>query len=98
MDRQSIIDVLRQREAELHALGVRRLGLFGSYARGDADEHSDIDLLSALDETKELSLLDLVHIENLLADALGRAVDLVDAKSLDPRVRDEVHDTVIYAF
>ncbi len=98
MDHQSIIDVLRQREAELRALGIQRLGLFGSYARGDADEHSDIDLLSALDEAKQLSLLDLVLIENLLADALGHAVDLVDVKSLDPRVRDEVHDTVIYAF
>lgn len=98
MDRASIISALRRHEAELRALGLSRLSLFGSFARGDADERSDIDLLSSLDNQKNLSLLDVVHIENRLTDLLGRKVDLVPEDCLDPRVRPEVQKSLIHAF
>jgi predicted nucleotidyltransferase len=49
MDRNTIIATLRDREAELKALGVVSLSLFGSAARGDATEESDIDVAVTLD-------------------------------------------------
>ena len=98
MDHRSIIATLQTHEAELRALGVQRLGLFGSFARGDARTSSDIDLLSALDESMQLSLLDIIHIENHLSDILGRKVDLVDEGSLDPRIRPAVQKTLVHAF
>ena len=49
MDRNVIIATLRGREAELRALGVVSLSLFGSAARGDATEASDIDVAVTLD-------------------------------------------------
>lgn len=98
MDRSSILAVLRAHEAELRALGVDRLALFGSFARETAGPHSDIDLLGRLDDSKRLSLIDVIHIENHLADLLGRPVDLVDENSLDSRIEPAVRETLVDAF
>ncbi len=98
MDRTSIIGILRNHQQELRELGLLRVALFGSFANGSAGNNSDIDLLSALDKSKDLSLLDVVHIENYLSDLLGRKVDLVDEGSLDPRLRATVQKTLVNAF
>ena len=51
-----------------------RISLFGSFARGDNTEESDIDILIRLQET--CSLFQLVRIENDLSELIGRKVDL----------------------
>ena len=98
MDRRGIIDALRRNEPALRALGLRHVALFGSFAQGTANDASDIDLLGTLDQDKRLSLLDVVHIENVLGDVLGRKVDFVDDESLDPRVAASVRQALIDAF
>ena len=60
-------------------------GVFGSFARGDANEESDIDLLIRFNGQK--SLLDLVHLENTLSDTLRRKVDLVTEGGLSPYIK-----------
>jgi hypothetical protein len=86
MDKASIIDNLRAHEPELKAAGVAHLFLHGSYARGTmVREASDVDIIAEFDPSRRLSLLDMVAIENRLADMLGVRVDLSPAKSLkDP--------------
>ncbi|HWR26482.1 MAG TPA: nucleotidyltransferase family protein [candidate division Zixibacteria bacterium] len=68
------------------------LGLFGSYARGDQKEQSDVDFLASFSRRK--SLLDLVRIERDLSGIIGIKVDLVTEKSLSPylieRIKSEV--------
>lgn len=68
------------------------LGLFGSYARGEQKEQSDVDFLASFSRRK--SLLDLVRIERDLSGILGVKVDLVTEKSLSPylveRIKSEV--------
>jgi hypothetical protein len=44
-NRETILETLAEHRSSLHALGVRRLGLFGSHARGEARENSDLDVL-----------------------------------------------------
>jgi len=86
------VDELRARLADhhdaLHALGVRSLAVFGSTARGEADDSSDVDLLVELD--RRMDLLDYIGIQHYLEDLLGRNVDLVMAEALRPAVRDAV--------
>ena len=71
------------------------LGLFGSYARGEQKEESDVDFLASFSRRK--SLLDLVRIERDLSGILGVKVDLVTEKSLSPylidknKIRGEAH-------
>ena len=83
------VDELRAALAEhqdsLRALGVRSLAVFGSTARGEADDSSDVDLLVELD--RRMDLLDYIGIQHYLEDLLGRKVDLVMAEALRPAVR-----------
>src|SRR5439155_1176103 len=72
--------------------------LFGSTVRGEDRPDSDIDLLAAFDETRQISLVDAVGIENRLADLLGRPVELVEEGTLKPRVKQSVDAEAVRAF
>jgi hypothetical protein len=98
MDRGLVLTKLRAHEAELREAGVAQLSLFGSTARGDSGPDSDVDLLAALDQTKRLSLLDVVCIEVRLTDLLGVKVDLIVQGTLKPRVQQSVQTEVLRAF
>jgi len=98
MDREAVIAALRAHEPELKAAGVVRLSLFGSTARDTARPDSDIDLLAAFDATRPLSLLDVIRIENQLAELLGQPVDLMEEGTLKPRVRQNVDREAVRAF
>jgi uncharacterized protein len=98
MKRDEVLTTLRAHQPELRAAGVLRLSLFGSTARDEAQEGSDIDLLAAFDAARKLSLLDVIGIENRLADLLGRPVDLVEEGTLRPRVGENVNREIVRAF
>ncbi len=98
MNRDTVIAVLRAHEPELRAAGVIRLSLFGSTVRDNARPDSDLDLLAAFDGVRQLSLLDVIGIENKLADLLGRPVDLIEEGTLRPRVRQSVDLEAVRAF
>ena len=67
---------------------VEFAGVFGSVARGEANEKSDVDILVKFKESP--SLLGLIRLENVLSEKIGRDVDLVTENSLHPLMRDEV--------
>ena len=98
MDREHVIATLRGHESELRAAGILRLSLFGSTARGDERPDSDIDLLAAFDDTRRISLLDVVGIEEQISRLLGRTVELVEEGTLKPRVRKNVEAEAVRAF
>lgn len=90
MDKSTVLAKLREHEPELKAAGIVRLSMFGSVARGDASSESDVDLMAEFDPARQFSLLDMVGLENRLADILGVRVDLTPAKALKDRVRERV--------
>ena len=67
---------------------VKKIAVFGSYARGEAKPESDVDLLVEFSERK--SLLDLVGIEQELSEALGVKADLLTEKSISPYLIDRI--------
>lgn len=73
----------------LHEGGVKRAALFGSFARGDATEESDIDLLIEF-KGKKKSLLDLAALKIQLEENLGKNIDLITYNSLHPLLRDRI--------
>ena len=79
--RQRILPVLRKH-------GVKRAGIFGSVARGDATPESDVDILVELDAGA--SLFDFIDVKHDLEDALGRRIDLVEYAAIKPRLRDRI--------
>ena len=98
MKRDDVLVTLREHESELRSAGVVRLSLFGSAARDDAGPDSDVHLLAAFDAARPLSLLDLIGIENRLADLLGRPVDLIEEGTLKPRFRHTASRDAVRAF
>ena len=79
--RKAIIQVAANRRA-------RNLRVFGSVARGEDTEASDIDILVDLD--RGVGLLDLIGLERELGELLGVDLDVVPADTLKPRMRDRV--------
>ena len=69
---------------------VRKADLFGSLARGDSDQESDIDILIEFNNKKEKTLLDLASLKNDLEKKLGKEVDVVTYDSLNSLIKDEV--------
>jgi len=67
---------------------VARIGIFGSMARGEHDDRSDVDLL--VEFSKRKSLLALVALERQISTALGRKVDLLTEAAISPYLRDRI--------
>jgi predicted nucleotidyltransferase len=73
----------RSLEALCRRHGVRRLGIFGSAARGDATDSSDVDLLVEFAEESRTSLFDMVRLQEELSRLFGRKVDLATPAILE---------------
>jgi len=80
--------------ADISALGVRRLSLFGSVVRGEADEDSDVDVLVEFDGKATFD--GYMDLKFLLEDLLGRKVDLVTSKALRPEIRSVMEQEAVY--
>ena len=89
-DKHAVRAALAALERPLRARGVASLALFGSVMRGDARPDSDIDVLVDIDPGARFSLVDLVSVKNLLAERLGREVDVVTRDGIEPAIRDSV--------
>ena len=99
MDKSTIIARLRENESELKAAGIEHLFLHGSYARGTATRGvSDVDVIAEFAPGRRLSLLDMVAIEDRLADMLGVRVDLSPAKGLKEPVAAKASREAVLAF
>jgi uncharacterized protein len=84
LDRTSILAALRENRERLMDLGVTDVALFGSYARGDETETSDIDILVDLVDAGFDRYMD---VREFLLELLGREVDLVMRDAIKPRLR-----------
>ena len=81
-----VLEQLRSLLPDLRArYGVRSLGVFGSYVRGEQDSDSDLDLLVEFDD-RPLSLFEFVRLENEISDALNLKIDLVEKRALKPHI------------
>jgi hypothetical protein len=89
-----LADLTALREELARRFSVRRIGLFGSLAHGDATDTSDIDLLVELAEPTYDHFMDLKF---LLEERFGRRVDLVLADDIKPRLKPVIEREVVYA-
>lgn len=77
----------------LKAHGIKKAGIFGSYARGEAKKKSDIDILVKV--PKKVDLYDFIGIKQELEEDLMRKVDLITYKGIRPELKEKIlHDEV----
>jgi predicted nucleotidyltransferase len=81
------IDRLQALESELRSAGLTALYLFGSVARDEGGDASDVDLLFEAAEDRSLSLIDQARLQRKLGEALGTGVDLLERSALRPAIR-----------
>jgi predicted nucleotidyltransferase len=86
--KESPIAILNQHRAELSAMGVKSLRLFGSVVRGEARPESDIDII--VEFCNPVGLLAFVRLKHRLTEMLGTPVDLVTPDALKPALRDGI--------
>jgi uncharacterized protein len=90
------IRIIRRNMPELRKkYRVRRIGVFGSYVRGEQRKRSDLDLL--VDYYEVPSLFEFVSLQIYLSDLTGKKVDLVRQPSLRPSIRKRVLQEVVLA-
>jgi hypothetical protein len=94
MGRSEAIRAIRGAWDKLSAMGVRRLGLFGSVVRDQAGPASDIDVLV---EFQGAATFDsYMDVKFLLEELLGRPVDLVTRKALRERMKPQIEKEAVY--
>src|SRR5262249_30843788 len=98
MNRIEAITRLRDQADAIKSPGATSLYPFGSFARDEATNESDLVLFVDYDPLKNFSLVDLVDIKNLLEDELGMAVDVTTRDSLHPALRADIEKSAIRVF
>lgn len=95
MNRQLVLTKLKDRIDEIRQrFSVRRLSIFGSIARDESTENSDIDVLVVFDREGSFDLF--MDLKFYLEDLLGGKIDLITDKALRPQVRQAIEQELIH--
>ena len=97
MNRDAAIATLKAHEAELKRLGVEHLFLFGSTARDEARDDSDVDLFFDYPRGK-FGLYELMDVKETAARILGRKTDIMTRDSIHKALRDSIEAAAIPIF
>jgi predicted nucleotidyltransferase len=95
--RDFILETLRSNRDRLRTeFGIERIGLFGSFARNEQTEQSDIDLIYYLRPDSTLLWVDKERLYRILRRKLHRKMDLVDSRFINPFIEYKMEKDVIY--
>ncbi len=98
MRRKDVLHMLNQHLPALRRrFGVLEIAVFGSTARDEASDRSDIDVLVSFEAGARVGFFALAELKEYLEHVLGRPVDLLTPASLDPRIRARVLKEVVRA-
>lgn len=98
MSRQSILKRLEDNRSEWRQYGIKSIALFGSVARDQASDQSDIDILVDFDNSRPIGLFDLARLQRRLQEVLGVPhVDLVTPAGLHPALRERIMREALHA-
>lgn len=94
--KQDILDLIHRNRSRLQIFGVKSIGLFGSYVRGEQRPESDIDLL--IEFEPEMKSFDaFMEVSLFLEDLLRHRIELVTRESLSPYIGPHILKEVEYA-
>ncbi|MBC8335986.1 MAG: nucleotidyltransferase family protein [Anaerolineales bacterium] len=94
MKREELFSLIKENRAHLTILGVKSLSLFGSVARGEARENSDVDMLVEFEG--KVTFDRFMDTKFFLEDLLGVSVDLVMPQTLRPQIKPYIMQDLIH--
>lgn len=94
----TVLEALRAHERELRQLGVSHAAVFGSVARGQARNDSDVDVLVDLDPECPMGIFEYARLKIYMNEILDGSVDVVNRRTLKPLLRDSILRDVVHAF
>ena len=95
ISKSDVVGRLRQNQADIKALGVKRLDLFGSFVHDEQDGESDVDLLVEFEADRK-TFDNFMELSFLLEDMLRRSVELATTESLSPYIGPRILEEVEY--
>lgn len=98
MTRDEAAFELARRADALRARGAQAAYLFGSTARNEATDSSDIDVFTDVAAVRKFSLIDLAGMRSYLVEQLGVEIDLTTRKGLHPKLRAQIEGEAIRVF
>jgi hypothetical protein len=98
MTRDEATAELARHADALRARGAEAAYLFGSTARGESREDSDLDVFIDVAPGRKFSLIDLAGMHAFLVDAIGIEIDLTTRNSLHPKLRDQIESEAVRIF
>lgn len=92
-----VISTLKEHEKLIRQkFGVKKIGIFGSFARGEEKEDSDLDVLVVFEEGQK-TFDNYMDLKFYLEDLFGREIDLVTERALKPQLKTIIMKEVVYA-
>ncbi|OGM30238.1 nucleotidyltransferase [Candidatus Woesebacteria bacterium RIFCSPHIGHO2_01_FULL_44_10] len=94
-NKQEILSLLKENNNRLMQLGVRKVGVFGSFITNEQQEDSDVDLLVEFSKDKK-NFNNFMGVAELTETILGRKVDLLTPESLSPYIAPHIQNNIEY--
>ena len=94
MSRDEVLRILAEHKTEIQEMGVKSIAIFGSTARGEAREDSDVDVL--VEFSSQATFDGYMDLKAYIESLLNRSVDLVTHRALKPRVKQVVEKEAVY--
>ena len=83
------------KQGKIKSFGVKRIGIFGSFVRGEEKEESDINIIVEFKEGKK-NFNNFINLAFFLEELLGRKVDLLTPESISPYIKPYIEREVVY--
>jgi len=97
MNKQDILKYLKSQQVKYNdQFGIKFIGLFGSFARDEANDNSDIDILYEIQKDKKLSMFSYLKLITKLENDFNKKVDLVRETTLKPQIKNYVYQDLAY--
>ena len=97
MTKDTILSFLKERKQEFRDMfGIKEIGLYGSYSRGDQKENSDIDIVYQLREGNKFGYFEYVELGRILSGQFKKKVELVNYKYMNPIIKRKAEKEIIY--
>lgn len=97
MQKQDILNYLKSNQEYYHnQYGIKFIGLFGSFARDEATDSSDIDILYKIEKDKKLSMFKYLQLTKQLEDLFNKKIDLVRDETLKPQIKSYIQKDISY--